>query len=73
MAYLRSCLRVCTVCKRPAKVELVGQFNDSLGYFCTSHGKAGLRRREEIEQKNWKAIHEAETPERAKELRRMLA
>jgi hypothetical protein len=73
MAYLRSCLHACLVCKRPAKVELVGQFNNPLGHFCASHGKASLRRQVGIEQENWKLIQGAETPERAAELRKMLA
>jgi hypothetical protein len=72
MAYLRDLPR-CITCHGTAKVEVIGQFNNSLGFFCTSHGRARLRRQEEIEQKNWATIKTAETPERAAELRKMLA
>jgi hypothetical protein len=72
MAYLRP-VPTCIKCHKTAQVELIGQFNNSLGFFCKTDGNAALQRHGDIERKNWKLIEEAETPERKAELRKMLA
>jgi hypothetical protein len=43
MAYLRE-LPTCKECARPATVELMNNYNGSMGYYCKTHGKRALKR-----------------------------